>query len=228
MNALAIDCSVSKITIAAKKENQMVKLTLDIGSRQSEKLLPAIDFVMKELELLPSDLNYTTCTLGPGSFTGLRLGSSALKALTLSHNIDLYGIPSLDAYSYPYRNLHTTVLSVIEAKEDEFFFSLYNNGEKLTAEADELIEDILKKIDVEGEVFVCGSGAKTFAERASELSPLHKFNFIWPENDTTESLFLIAEEQIRNKVSPLQDYDGPLYVRKSEAEIVLEKSKTKE
>ena len=125
-------------------------------------------------------------------------------------------------------SLYTTVLSVIEAKEDEFFFSLYNKGEKLTAEADELIEDILKKIDVEGEVFVCGSGAKTFVERASELSPLHKFNFIWPENDTTESLFLIAEEQIRNKVSPLQDYDGPLYVRKSEAEIVLEKNKSKE
>ena len=123
MKALAIDCAVTKLSVAAKNEGNTIKLTLDIGMKQSEKLLPAIDYVMKEAGLSAKDLDYTTVTLGPGSFTGLRLGLSALKAITLSDNVPLYGISSLEAYSWPYKKAIETVLPVIEAKEDEFFYS---------------------------------------------------------------------------------------------------------
>ena len=93
MNALAIDCAVSKMTVAAKKDKNIVKVTYDIGIKQSEKLLPAIDFVMKEAGLTPAELDYTCTTLGPGTFTGLRLGLSALKALNLANGTPVYGIP---------------------------------------------------------------------------------------------------------------------------------------
>ena len=49
MKALAIDSAVSKMTIAAKNDDKFVTLTLDIGMRQSEKILPAIDYVLKEI-----------------------------------------------------------------------------------------------------------------------------------------------------------------------------------
>ena len=68
MKALAIDCAVTKLSVAAKNEGNTIKLTLDIGMKQSEKLLPAIDYVMKEAGLSAKDLDYTTVTLGPGSF----------------------------------------------------------------------------------------------------------------------------------------------------------------
>ncbi|MBR0476967.1 MAG: tRNA (adenosine(37)-N6)-threonylcarbamoyltransferase complex dimerization subunit type 1 TsaB, partial [Treponema sp.] len=125
MNALAIDCAVSKLCIAAKKENQTVKLCLDIGTKQSEKILPAIDYVLKEADLTPALLDYTAVTLGPGTFTGLRLGLSALKALNLANGTPLYGIPSLKAYALPYKSAIETVLSVIEEKEDQYFYSFY-------------------------------------------------------------------------------------------------------
>ena len=124
MNALSIDCAVSELTVAAKKDRQTVKLSLDIGMKQSEKILPAIDYVMKESGLTPSDLDYTACTLGPGTFTGLRLGLSALKALTLANNTPLYAVPSLDLYAHPYKSSNEIVLSVLESKEDEFFHAL--------------------------------------------------------------------------------------------------------
>ena len=165
MKALAIDCAVTKLSVAAKNEGNTIKLTLDIGMKQSEKLLPAIDYVMKEAGLSAKDLDYTTVTLGPGSFTGLRLGLSALKAITLSDNVPLYGIPSLEAYSWPYKKAIETVLPVIEAKEDEFFYSFYIRGEKIRNEEDSGIEEILKQIDAESSVLVCGPGAKTFVER---------------------------------------------------------------
>lgn len=223
MNALAIDCAVSKMTVAAKKDKTLVKITYDIGIKQSEKLLPAIDFVMKEVNITPSDLDYTCTTLGPGTFTGLRLGLSALKAINIANSTPIYAIPSLDAYSYPYKTAHEEVISVIEAKEDEFFYSFYLHGKKLIQEDDKEIEEILKKIDTESNILVCGPGAKTFTERVEELSSLHSVYSFSNQPDCTESLFELAEIMINNKEEPLQDYDGPLYVRKSEAEIVLEK-----
>ena len=225
MNALAIDCSVSKITLAAKKDLNMIKLTLDVGIKQSEKLLPAIDYVMKEINLEAKDLDYTALTLGPGSFTGLRLGMSALKAINLAYNVPCYAVPSLDAYAYPYKTASETVLSVIESKEDEFFYTFYLRGEKLKSEDDKDIEDILREIDPETSILACGPGAKTFVDRVSEISPLYSIHCFCPENDACESLFEIAESMIKEKKEPLKDYDGPLYVRKSEAEIVLENKK---
>ena len=222
MNALAIDCAVSKMTVAAKKDKNIVKVTYDIGIKQSEKLLPDIDFVMKEAGLTPAELDYTCTTLGPGTFTGLRLGLSALKALNLANGTPVYGIPSLDAYAHPYSTAVETVLSVIEAKEDEFFYAFYLRGEKLREEEDKEIEEILKQIDAESCVMVCGPGAKTFTDRTSEITPLYSVHSFNPQGDCTESLFEMTEKMIADKISPMEDYDGPLYVRKSEAEIVLE------
>ena len=226
MKALAIDCAVSRIAIAAKNEDKEVKLLMDIGIRQSEKLLPAVDYVMKELSLSPSDLDYSAVTIGPGTFTGLRLGLSTLKALTLSHNVPVYGIPSLDAYAYPYRNSTEAVLSLIESKEEEYFCASYVRCEKLGNEKDLEIEEILKELDPQTDVLACGPGAKKFVQQVKEKTPLYALHCFDPENDCTESLFALAEKMIANKDSPLQDYDGPLYVRKSEAEIVLERKKT--
>ena len=226
MKALAIDCAVSKISVAAKNENFLVKTVLDIGTRQSEKLLPTIDYVLKEVGLSPKDLDYTCLTLGPGTFTGLRLGLSTLKALTLANGTPLYGIPSLDAYAWPYKTSLESVLSLIIAKEDEYFYSFYKGGKKLTDEDDREIEEILKQVNPELPLLVCGQGAKDFVESVQERAPLYTVHAFLPENDACDALFEIAEKMIREKKSPLQDYDGPLYVRKSEAEIVLEQKKS--
>ncbi len=222
MKALAIDCAVSKLTVAVKNEKNIIKLVADVGLKQSEKLLPTMDFVLKESGLSVSDLDYTTITIGPGTFTGLRLGLSALKALTLSNNIPIYGIPSLDAYAWPYKTAIETVLSVIESKEDDFFYAFYIRGEKISKEENLDIEDILKQIDAENSILVCGPSSKAFVERTNEITPLYSLHCFTPENDACESLFEIAEKLIAEKKEPLQDYDGPLYFRKSEAEIVLE------
>lgn len=225
MNALVIDCAVSRLCIAAKKDKIEAKLCLDVGNKQSEKLLPAIDYIMKEVSLEPKDLDYTAVTLGPGTFTGLRLGLSALKAMNLAHGIPVYGIPSLDAYAWPFRKSLESVVSLIEAKEDEFFYAFYLRGEKIKPEEDKEISEIIKQFDAEATILACGPASKVFVERSNELYPLYSVHAFTPENDACDSLFQIAEKMIDNKESPMQDYDGPLYVRKSEAELNLEKNK---
>lgn len=221
MNALAIDCAVSRLAVAAKSGSTFAKITIDAGTRQSEKLLLAIDTVMKEAGIAPSELDCTAVTQGPGTFTGLRLGLSALKAIQLAHGVPLYAVPSLKAYAWPFRKFRETVLSVIQAKEDEYFYAFYMHGEQIRAEESMDIEGILRQLDPEIPILTCGPAASQFTGRARELFPLCPAYDISPESGCCESLLEIAELMLREKTPPLNDYDGPLYVKKSEAEIAL-------
>ena len=68
------------------------------------------------------------------------------------------------------------------------------------------------------------SGSDDFYEKASTLPDAPNFKLYSPAPDCADSLFEAAEKMISDKVEPMKDYDGPVYVRKSEAEIVYEKT----
>ncbi len=149
MKALALDTSISCIQIAAKNDDNLASLILDIGMRQSEKLLPAIDYVMRQADLTPGELDYTVLCEGPGSFTGLRLGFAALKAIELfggtsanenssqdqkaggSAKIPLYGINSLDFLAHPFLDFDGIVLPVIDAHKEKFYAKAFFNGKEI-------------------------------------------------------------------------------------------------
>lgn len=131
MKALALDTAISCITVAAKNGDATASLTLDIGMKQSERLLPAVDYVMNQLDLNASDLDYGVLTGGPGSFTGLRLGFAALKAIELRAGIPLYGINSLDCYAHPFVKNGGLVLSVIDARKDKFYAKAWLCGKEV-------------------------------------------------------------------------------------------------
>ncbi|MCQ2610649.1 MAG: tRNA (adenosine(37)-N6)-threonylcarbamoyltransferase complex dimerization subunit type 1 TsaB [Treponema sp.] len=231
MKALAVDTSVTRITIAAKNDDHFASLTLDIGMKQSEKLLPSIDYVLSQVNLEAKDLEYTVCTIGPGSFTGLRLGLSALKALTLSSNAPVYGVSTLDLYANPYKFPGTKVLSVIDAKKEKFYASCVCNSSGQTVELipendwnlNELADAIKNITKDSKEILVCGPDAELFIERAKDLCP--DTDFITTVNTPVcaENLFTIAEDMMDKKIPALADYDGPVYLRASEAEENLNK-----
>ena len=121
MNILVLDCAVSKISIAVKFDDKMIAQTYDIGMRQSEILVPAIDDILKKAGITAGDLDFSAITIGPGSFTGLRLGISSLKAIELAYNVPIYGVSSLKVYSYAAKNLGFPVLCCIDANKDRFY-----------------------------------------------------------------------------------------------------------
>ena len=65
MNILALDCAVTRISLAVKTENKFISATYDIGMRQSEILVPSIDEILKKADLTAADLNATCLTIGP-------------------------------------------------------------------------------------------------------------------------------------------------------------------
>lgn len=223
MKALAIDCACSRLTVAAKNEDKSCTAIYDIGMRQSETLVPALDYVLEKCGLAKNELDYSTLTIGPGSFTGLRLGISALKAIECAFETPVYGISSLETYAFPYATLGLPVLSCIDANKDRFFAGVYKEGSPLLPDGDYDIPTLAENLKSESKIILAGFEKDTnkLNELLGSALPDTELIKLPVTSVTTESLFTLAEKMLNKGTPSLQDYDGPIYLRASEAEIKL-------
>ena len=218
MKALAIDSSITQLTISAKNDDHQVSAIYNIGMKQSETLLPAISYILEKAGINANELEYTTLCEGPGSFTGLRLAYAALKALQLANGTPVYGVQTTYAYAHPYLDLPFEVLSVVDAKKDRFYASSYKNKNQSLPEGDYEVKEVLQglKDDV---ILICGPDAQLFIEETKKLNFHKQFITVPFVQNVGTTLFSIAEKMIEDKKEPIKDFDGPLYLRASEAEI---------
>ena len=221
MNILALDCAVSRISLAVKTENKFISTTYDIGMRQSEILVTAIDEILKKAEISAAELAASCLTIGPGSFTGLRLGISAFKAIELAYNVPVYGISSLEAYAYPYKTFHLPLLSCIDANKNKFYARIEKDANLLLKDDDYEIEKIAEAVKDLDTILVCGPDADKLCKNLNALYTDKTFLLPSVPAQTGEALIKVTEELIEKKAEPLKDFDGPVYLRASEAELKL-------
>ena len=221
MNILVLDCAVTKLSIAVKTEDKFISQTYDIGMRQSEILVPTIDEILSKAGITAADLNYSALTIGPGSFTGLRLGISALKAIELAYNVPVYGISSLTIYSYAYKDLGLPILACIDANKDKFYACLSDQNSLISEEGDYEVEEIISKLNGLSKVLVAGPDAQKLADIIKENKNDIEVLTTKASAMTTEALVAITEDKISKGEATLKDFDGPVYLRASEAELAL-------
>ena len=219
MKALSIDGAISRLTISAKNEDKIFTSIYDIGMKQSESIVPAIDYVLEKTELKASDLDYCVISLGPGSFTGLRLAISAVKAIELAYDVPVYGISTLDMYSYPFENFETPVLSVIDANKNRYYASFKDNKKIILKDDDWPVENIIKTLKKYKKIIISGPDRIKIKEIIEAQNKKIKCYSPQAQLVTAEILFELAEKKITAKEPSLKDFDGPLYLRASEAEI---------
>lgn len=244
MKILAIDTAMSKFTIAVKDGDKKISSTYDVGMKQSEFLLVAIDKVLSQLKLQPCDLDATAISAGPGSFTGLRLAFATCKALTLAHDIPLYPISTLDIYAHQFietqkmQTVQDFVLPVIDAKQNKFFAKIFYDGKVILPDGDYTVLEIVDALSAFNtstqnkncRVIICAQDAKVFAEHAqreialSELAnTANVLEFLPIEHtDVATAIFDITEKMIAENAPVAKDYDAPIYIRASNAEEKLQ------
>ncbi|NLK45813.1 MAG: tRNA (adenosine(37)-N6)-threonylcarbamoyltransferase complex dimerization subunit type 1 TsaB [Treponema sp.] len=218
MKALAVDTSINKISLAAWNEDTHTSLIIQAELKQSEKIVPAIEYVLEQSKLDVNDIEFLAVALGPGTFTGLRLGFSAIKAISLATGAPIYGIPTLDAYQAAFSEYRGTFVPVIDAKKGRFYISVWRNGIKCIEDTDISPEDALKTFDPEEELLLVGNDAPLFRDKLLEIRPLQKCFVFDSSICIADQLIIMAEHLFRTNAEPLKDYDGPTYIRKSEAE----------
>ncbi|MBO7175326.1 MAG: tRNA (adenosine(37)-N6)-threonylcarbamoyltransferase complex dimerization subunit type 1 TsaB [Spirochaetaceae bacterium] len=215
MKALAIDSAVTCISLAACNQQKKASVTLDIGMRQSEKLIPAIEYVLEQVELDTSQLDFIALSGGPGSFTGLRLGFAAAKGLQLSTGCPVYSIPTLQAQAEPYSSWPGKVISAIDAKKDRFYVQIFFQGKEIGPSQDIGIEEIAQQLDENDQVLIVGPDSEALLNRLQDFNPsLHLCRFPSLTSSITDALFSMGSKATKT----LEPYEGPIYLRKSEAE----------
>lgn len=125
MKILCIDTSSSLCSVAILEDTTLIKkIELDNGLTHSETLMPLIKQLLNESNLTLKDINLLVSDIGPGSFTGIRIGVSTCKAFSDSLNIPCIGISSLELLAY---NIRTDgiICSTINCKNDNCYFALY-------------------------------------------------------------------------------------------------------
>ena len=220
MKALGIDCAVSRLMISAKNDDKIFTSIYDIGMKQSESIVPAIDYALEEVLLSPSELDYTAITLGPGSFTGLRLGISAVKAIELAYNVPVYGISTLTMHAYCFKDFELPVLAAIDANKNKYYANLSDKNKTIMKDGDWDTDIIIKNVKKIKKLIVCGPDANKLKDIIIAQNKIIKI--LTPKTNivTAEALFSIAEDMISKNQPGIKDFDGPLYLRASEAEIV--------
>ena len=130
MKILAVDTYSKLCSVAILEDKNLIKkLELDNGLTHSETLMPLIQQLLNECSLSLNNIDLLVSDVGPGSFTGIRIGVSSCKAFSDSLNIPCVGISSLEVLAYNIQN-DGIICSTIDCKNNNCYFALYelNSG----------------------------------------------------------------------------------------------------
>ncbi|MBS9719203.1 tRNA (adenosine(37)-N6)-threonylcarbamoyltransferase complex dimerization subunit type 1 TsaB [Tianweitania sp. BSSL-BM11] len=168
MTLLAIDTSANLCAACVwEGDGALASVTQDIGTGHAELLMSMIQDVLRQAGKTYSDLSRIGVVIGPGSFTGVRVGVSTARGLALALNIPAVGVTTLEALAAEALALHPgrSVLAVIDARREQLYSALYDQAGVPLAEPAVLDAGATLARTGEGDFLLTGSGAATIAAR---------------------------------------------------------------
>lgn len=225
MLILALDTTSLTASAALWRDEVMVaQYFLNSGHTHSTTLLPMIKHMMETSGVSLDDVDLLACAVGPGSFTGIRIGIATLKGLCVGKNVPCVGVSSLEAMAYGMRGVDGIVCPVINARRTQFYSSLFRvkNGMVSRLSEDDIVlgadlDSVLSPYDEA--VYLVGDGYGAAREFIT-----HKHLKYTPELYRWPTAFAVADAaaNIWNDASDksvfTQDSISPVYLRKTQAE----------
>ncbi|MFH1269987.1 MAG: tRNA (adenosine(37)-N6)-threonylcarbamoyltransferase complex dimerization subunit type 1 TsaB [Candidatus Omnitrophota bacterium] len=169
MKILGIDTTTKFLCLGVYDNGRIYEYNLDVGRKLSALITPAIKRVVDALGWQIKDIDYFACGLGPGSFTGIRVGIAAIKGLALSLNKPVVGIPTLDILAANARTAGNYVMPIVDARRNLIYCGIYRNKSgKLTRITPYMlltIDEFFKKIKVKGDVVMLGDAVNLYKQK---------------------------------------------------------------
>ena len=133
MNILAFDTSTKKFSISILKNNKVVlNLTKILNKTYSKFLIPILKKSLEKSKLDIKEINYILISLGPGSFTGVRIGIAAAKGLGIPHKINISGFNNMDILVNSIDNniKEKRIITIIKSKKSDYYFQVFDSKKK--------------------------------------------------------------------------------------------------
>jgi len=167
---LGIETATAQVSVAIGGHEGVLGLfEVCRGRRHAETLTPAIQFVCQQADISLAEISVVAVDVGPGLFTGMRVGLAASKALAQALRVPMIGMSSLDLLAFPLRFSDRTIAAVIDARKGELFYAFYKpvpGGlqrvlEPRCGKVGDLIGDLMARGD---DVLCVGDGALRYHE----------------------------------------------------------------
>jgi tRNA threonylcarbamoyladenosine biosynthesis protein TsaB len=224
MLILAVDTSTKTAGIALLNDDDILfDIFVNLGVNHSIVLLPALHDLCRLSCVDIGSIDLFVCTIGPGSFTGLRVGASTVKGLAMATDKPVVGVSTLDALAFNIVGSEKLVCPMLDAKKNQVYTALFRIGqdsilEKIESEKVINVEEFLQRMD-EDVIFV-GDGAIKYAGLINDILPGKSFfASCWHQYVRASAVGLLG----RRKYSEGDVLDSltftPRYLRLSEAEV---------
>lgn len=229
MKILAIDTSTMIASCAVMDgERVLGEFSLSQEMSHSESLVPMIDEILKALNIKIKDIDLYAAAIGPGSFTGLRIGLATVKALAHMFDKPIIGVSTIEALAFnlPYNPI---VVPMIDARRNRVYNGIYSweDGKlKAIMDANAMeIDELLEKLDRDyTNIVVNGDGTILYREKIREaLKDKVKFSTIGLNQCKATSVGELALNKYKDGYRDNYYTIVPDYLRKSQAERELEK-----
>lgn len=183
MRLLCIDSSGKAAGIAVCEEEKLLcESFLNIGLTHSQTLLPLLEATLATAGLAVTDMDAIAVSIGPGSFTGLRIGVSMAKGIAQALNIPCIGVSTLEVLAESVRDFDGLICPVMDARRNQVYNALFQGGEdfcRLTSDRAVSVEELgneIKQKNYKKNIILVGDGAemcyndKGFCEQTAKMS----------------------------------------------------------
>lgn len=166
MKIFALDCAaVSASAALTDAEVLLGESFTNVKLTHSQTLLPMAESLLENSRANLSDVDVFAVTVGPGSFTGVRIGVAALKGMADAAEKPCFGVSALEAAAYPFRNFDGIVCAVMDARCEQVYTASFSGIERLTEDAAMKITELADLLsEYNRPVLLTGDGAQKVAD----------------------------------------------------------------
>ncbi len=223
MNILSFDSSAAACSVALSNITEIFACDFKKMSRgQAEYLMPMIKKTLMKSGLRPCDIDMVAVTIGPGAFTGIRIGLASANAFGLALNIPVVGITTTRAVAMAQDNPQgKDILVAIDSKRADIYMEILSpNGISKMQPKLLSLDDIVKFIANDSDLLICGDAIPRLLPilAAAEINYIHA----WQENifpDPAVIAKLATEDFIKYGAMAFENKPKPLYIRPPDASL---------
>jgi tRNA threonylcarbamoyladenosine biosynthesis protein TsaB len=229
MLLLGIETSTPQASVSIGSEQGVIAgAVVSRGPSYNEFLLPAIRFCLDEVGLTFQNLGGIAVSLGPGLYTGMRVGVATGKALAQALSVPIVGMASLDILAFGVRYADKTICAVLDARRDEVFHAFYRSSPGGLQRMSEYRVEKPRHLAVgigsrPEEVLMVGNGALLYRKTFEELGSTVEFGTMSNAFPNASALVDLALPRMFREDFDALDEVKPLYLRKSARQIDWER-----
>lgn len=225
MKILGMDTSSMAASVAVVEDDNLIcEFTVNNKKTHSQKLMPMIENMLSMSDLSIKDMDLLAVCIGPGSFTGLRIGMATVKAMAHVNNIPIIAVNSLESLANNINFCDRNICCILDAQKNQVYSAKYKfeNGEMIeldgvdVVEFDALVDEI---VSTNEEFIIVGEAVYKYKDKIENIKNI---KIPSPANNVSKagSLCSLALNKYNKNIDVHTCYTiNPMYIRKSQAEV---------